>query len=59
MTAYIEFIETESLFGKSSRIRQTINIPKCGKNRRDGIVRKEAKKEYPNLTLNRIILFNN
>jgi hypothetical protein len=58
MTAYVEFVETETIFGKSSRIRQTIEILKCGKNRRDFIVKKKVKTLYPNLTLNRIILYN-
>lgn len=58
MTAYIEFVETETIFGKTSRIRATIDIIKSGKNRRDNIAKKAASRQYPNLTLNRIILFN-
>jgi hypothetical protein len=58
MTAYIEFVETETIFGKTSRIRQTISISQCGKNRRDNMAKRAASRQFPKLTLNRIIAFN-
>lgn len=58
MTAFVEFQERISMFGRTGRVMETITIPNCGKNRRVQIVEREAKKQYPHLTLNRIIAFN-
>lgn len=58
MTAYIEFVETESLFGNRGRRRTTIEIPACGKNRRESVTKKIVAKKFSDLTLNRIIYFS-
>ncbi|MDA3856399.1 MAG: hypothetical protein PF569_09140 [Candidatus Woesearchaeota archaeon] len=58
MNVTIEFNECIFMFGEGRRHRETLTIPTCGKNRRDAIVKKEVKKKFPNLTLNRIVGFN-
>lgn len=57
MTAYIEFCETENVFGSTGRIRKSVEIKSCGKNRRVSIAIKAATKKYPELTINRVLAF--
>lgn len=58
MTALVEYEEMITIFGRTDRIRETIKIKKCGKNRRNEMAKKEAEKKKPNLTFNRVVSFD-